>query len=108
METTGSIKHNKGVSKKGSTKNKFFESAKSKNEEKAVLGTAYFSALFSGCILILKSTGSPVCFIVLHNLLEICIAKCKINVLQIKEGCITLKEIQQKKEENETFIALLS
>jgi len=46
VETTGSIKHNKGVSKKGSTKNKFFESAKSKNEEKAVLGTAYFSALF--------------------------------------------------------------
>jgi hypothetical protein len=41
------------------------------------LGTAYFSALFSGCILILKSTGSPVCFIVLHNDDdEICIAKC--------------------------------
>jgi len=39
------------------------------------LGTAYFSALFSGCIL-LKSTGSPVCFIVLHNDDEICIAKC--------------------------------
>lgn len=76
METTGSIKHNKGVSKKVRQKNKFFESAKSKNEEKAVLGTAYFSALFSGCILILKSTGSPVCFIVLHNLLEMCIAKC--------------------------------
>ena len=62
METTGSIKHNKGVSKKVRQKNKFFESVKSKNEEKAVLGTAYFSALFSGCILILKS--------------EICIAKC--------------------------------
>ena len=75
METTGSIKHNKGVSKKVRQKINF-ESAKSKNEEKAVLGTAYFSALFSGCILILKSTGSPVCFIVLHNLLEICIAKC--------------------------------
>ena len=51
METTGSIKHNKGVSKKVRQKNKFFESAKSKNEEKAVLGTAYFSALFSGRIL---------------------------------------------------------
>lgn len=75
METTGSIKHNKGVSKKVRQKNKFFESAKSKNEEKAVLGTAYFSALFSGCILILKSTGSPVYFIVLHNNDEICIAK---------------------------------
>jgi hypothetical protein len=46
VETTGSIKHNKGVSKKVRQKNKFFESAKSKNEEKAVLGTAYFSALF--------------------------------------------------------------
>lgn len=108
METTGSIKHNKGVSKKVRQKNKFFESAKSKNEEKAVLGTAYFSALFSGCILILKSTGSPVCFIVLHNNDEICIAKCMTNILQIKGGCITLKEIQQKKEENEMFIALLS
>jgi len=30
------------------------------------------------------------------------------NILQIKGGCITLKEIQQKKEENELFIALLS
>lgn len=108
METTGSIKHNKGVSKKVRQKNKFFESAKSKNEEKAVLGTAYFSALFSGCILILKSTGSPVCFIVLHNNDEICIAKCMTKHIANKGRSITLKEIQQKKEENEMFIALLS
>jgi len=85
VETTGSIKHNKGVSKKVRQKNKFFESAKSKNEEKAVLGTAYFSALFSGCILILKSTGSPVCFIVLHNNDEICIAKRMTKYIANKE-----------------------
>ncbi len=60
-KTTGSIKHNKGVSKRFDKK-KFFESAKSKNEEKAVLGTAYFSALFSGCILIFKEYWKPSLF----------------------------------------------
>ncbi len=101
METTGSIKHNKGVSKKSSTKNKFFESAKSKNEEKAVLGTAYFSALFSGCILILKSAGSPVCFIVLHNNDEICIAKCMTKYIANKERMYYTKRKNAKSRQGE-------
>ena len=101
METTGSIIHQKGVSKKVRQKNKFFESAKSKNEEKAVLGTAYFSALFSGCILILKSTGSPVCFIVLHDSLEICIAKCKTKYIANKERMYYTKRKNAKSRQGE-------
>lgn len=71
----------------------FSDLGNQKNEEKAVFGTAYFSALFSGCFLMLRMTGGPACFIVGHKENEICIAYCNAKYLAKEKGMYyTIKE----------------